>query len=53
MPAHLHLDVRFLVVAGGDELVLSEESNGVPWWPLAEAEQAGDESLSRPIRSAD
>jgi 8-oxo-dGTP pyrophosphatase MutT (NUDIX family) len=53
MPAHLHLDVRFLVVAEGDDLVLSEESHEVRWWPLAEAAEAGDESLSRLIRSAD
>jgi 8-oxo-dGTP pyrophosphatase MutT (NUDIX family) len=53
MPAHLHLDVRFLVVAERAELVLSEESHAVRWWPLAEAEQAGDESLSRLIRAAD
>jgi 8-oxo-dGTP pyrophosphatase MutT (NUDIX family) len=52
MPAHLHLDVRFLVVAEGEDLVLSEESNAVRWWPLAEAAQAGDESLARLARAA-
>jgi 8-oxo-dGTP pyrophosphatase MutT (NUDIX family) len=53
MPPHLHLDVRFLVVAAGvEDLVLSEESNDVRWWQLAEAKDAGDESLSRLIRAA-
>jgi 8-oxo-dGTP pyrophosphatase MutT (NUDIX family) len=53
MPPHLHLDVRFLVVAAGaEDLVLSEESNDVRWWQLAEAADAGDESLSRLIRAA-
>jgi 8-oxo-dGTP pyrophosphatase MutT (NUDIX family) len=52
MPAHLHLDVRFLVVADGDELTLSDESTDVRWWPLDEAARAGDESLARLIRAA-
>ena len=51
-PAHLHLDVRFLVVAAGDELTLSDESTDVRWWPLEQAGSAGDESLSRLIRAA-
>jgi 8-oxo-dGTP pyrophosphatase MutT (NUDIX family) len=54
MPPHLHLDVRFLVVAtGAEDLILSEESNDVRWWQLPEAADAGDESLSRLIRAAD
>jgi 8-oxo-dGTP pyrophosphatase MutT (NUDIX family) len=53
MPAHLHLDVRFLVVADGDELTLSDESTDVRWWPLGEAAQAGDESLARLIAAAE
>ena len=52
MPAHLHLDVRFLVVAEGDELTLSDESTDVRWWPLDDAARAGDESLARLIRAA-
>jgi 8-oxo-dGTP pyrophosphatase MutT (NUDIX family) len=52
VPAHLHLDVRFLAVADGDELTLSDESTDVRWWPLAEAAKAGDESLARLIRAA-
>lgn len=46
-PAHLHLDVRFLVIATDDELTLSDESTDVRWWPIAEAARAGDESLAR------
>jgi 8-oxo-dGTP pyrophosphatase MutT (NUDIX family) len=52
MPAHLHLDVRFLVVAAGDELTLSDESTDVRWWPIAEAAHAGDESLARLLAAA-
>lgn len=51
-PAHLHLDVRFRVVADGVDLTLSEESTDVRWWTLAEATRAGDESLARLIRAA-
>ena len=51
-PAHLHLDVRFLVVVDGETLTLSEESTDVRWWPLDAASSAGDESLARLIRSA-
>lgn len=50
--AHLHLDVRFLAVATGDELTLSEESTDVRWWPLPNAATAGDESLSRLLHAA-
>jgi 8-oxo-dGTP pyrophosphatase MutT (NUDIX family) len=52
MPAHLHLDVRFLSVADAEELTLSDESTDVRWWPLEEAARAGDESLSRLIAAA-
>jgi 8-oxo-dGTP pyrophosphatase MutT (NUDIX family) len=52
LPAHLHLDVRFLVVAEGVDLTLSEESIDVRWWTLAEAIGAGDDSLARLIRAA-
>jgi len=50
--AHLHLDVRFLAVAAGEELTLSDESTDVRWWPVAEAANAGDESLARLLRAA-
>jgi 8-oxo-dGTP pyrophosphatase MutT (NUDIX family) len=50
--AHLHLDIRFLVVADGVDLTLSDESTDVRWWPLAEAATAGDESLARLVRAA-
>jgi 8-oxo-dGTP pyrophosphatase MutT (NUDIX family) len=49
-PAHLHLDVRFLVVAGG-ELVVSEESNEVRWCTLEEAVELGDASVRRLVAS--
>jgi 8-oxo-dGTP pyrophosphatase MutT (NUDIX family) len=47
LAAHLHLDVRFLVVADGEDLVLSEESTDVRWWTVDDARTAGDESLAR------
>lgn len=46
MPAHLHLDIRFLVVADG-ELALSEESHAVRWCTFDEAAGLGDASLQR------
>lgn len=52
MPGHLHLDVRFLALADGDELTLSDESTDVRWWTLDDAARAGDESLARLIRAA-
>jgi hypothetical protein len=51
MPAHLHLDVRFLVVAEGD-LVLSEESHEVRWCDFEEAAALGDASLRRLLHTA-
>jgi ADP-ribose pyrophosphatase YjhB (NUDIX family) len=53
IPAHLHLDVRFLAVADGDELTLSDESTDVRWWPLGQAVRAGDDSLARLIAAAE
>jgi 8-oxo-dGTP pyrophosphatase MutT (NUDIX family) len=50
-PAHLHLDVRFLVVAVGEELVVSEESHAVRWCSFDEAVQLGDASLARLVAS--
>lgn len=47
MPAHLHLDLRFLVVADGAELVVSDESNAVRWCTFDEAAALGDVSLQR------
>jgi ADP-ribose pyrophosphatase YjhB (NUDIX family) len=52
VPAHFHLDVRFLTVADGHELTLSDESTDVRWWMLGEAAHAGDESLARLIAAA-
>lgn len=50
-PAHLHLDVRFLVVAEG-ELVPSPESYDVRWVTLEDAVRRADESVARLIESA-
>jgi 8-oxo-dGTP pyrophosphatase MutT (NUDIX family) len=49
-PWHLHLDVRFLVVADG-ELAVSAESHEVRWLQLAEAVQLGDASVARLVAS--
>ena len=49
-PAHLHLDVRFLVGADGD-LVTSAESHEVRWLSFEEALQLGDASLVRLVAS--
>lgn len=51
MPAHLHLDVRFLVVAEGD-LTLSDESLDAQWLDWNEARVRGDDSVRRLIESA-
>jgi 8-oxo-dGTP pyrophosphatase MutT (NUDIX family) len=50
MPAHLHLDIRFLVVAAG-ALTLSDESHEVRWMTLDEATQLGDASVRRLVAS--
>jgi 8-oxo-dGTP pyrophosphatase MutT (NUDIX family) len=50
-PPHLHLDVRFLVVAPNDELRLSEESTDVRWYALDEAARVGDASVARLVAS--
>ena len=47
MPAHLHLDVRFVVVAAGDELVRSDESTDVRWCDDPRG-RAGGRRLARP-----
>ena len=52
MPAHLHLDVRFLAVADGD-LALSDESLDVQWLDFAEAARRGDESVRRLLQQSD
>lgn len=53
MPAHLHLDVRFLVVAPGDELKLSHESTDVRWYSLDDAARVGDASVARLVAALD
>jgi 8-oxo-dGTP pyrophosphatase MutT (NUDIX family) len=50
MGAHLHLDIRFLVAAGG-ELALSDESHEVRWVSLDEAVELGDASVARLVAS--
>jgi len=47
-PPHLHLDVRFLVIADGD-LVLSDESHEVRWVAIEGARLLGDTSVERLI----
>jgi 8-oxo-dGTP pyrophosphatase MutT (NUDIX family) len=53
-PAHLHLDVRFLLVAGpGQDLRISEESKELRWFPRARlSEWVDEESLLRLERRA-
>lgn len=53
-PAHEHHDVRFVLVAErGQEIVVSEESHDVRWFPLDALEEvAGDESVLRLGRKA-
>jgi len=53
-PAHLHLDVRFLLVASPGETVrASEESAAIAWVPLARLGEVSDEeSLRRMDRRA-
>jgi 8-oxo-dGTP pyrophosphatase MutT (NUDIX family) len=50
-PPHLHLDVRFLVVAAGDDLQLSDESTDLRWYELDEAARVGDASVARLVAS--
>ena len=50
MPRHLHLDVRFLVVAAGD-LAASDESTDARWVTLDEAVHLGDASVARLVAS--
>lgn len=50
-PAHLHLDVRFLVVASaGARPRASAESYDVAWCPLGEPDRAWDEGMQRALR---
>jgi 8-oxo-dGTP pyrophosphatase MutT (NUDIX family) len=54
-PAHLHLDVRFLVLAEGDTSLVVDpaESSELGWFTLAEAmERADDPSLRRLLDKA-
>lgn len=53
-PAHLHFDVRFLLIAAPDqELQVSDESYDVRWFPVRELERVvSDESVLRMGRKA-
>ncbi|HTO53370.1 MAG TPA: NUDIX hydrolase [Myxococcota bacterium] len=53
-PAHLHHDLRYLLVAApGQELSVSSESHDLRWFPVARAfEVLEDESLLRMARKA-
>lgn len=54
-PAHLHHDVRYLLVAGAEQsLRISSESLDLRWFPRAHAGvRLGDESLRRMARKAE
>ncbi|MFI5314100.1 MAG: NUDIX hydrolase [Myxococcota bacterium] len=54
-PAHLHHDIRHLLVAApGQELRISSESHDLRWFPCARGlEVLADESLLRMARKAD
>jgi hypothetical protein len=53
-PAHLHHDVRYLLIAApGQELVRSGESVDLRWFPIAsDAPLSGEASLLRMSRRA-
>ena len=52
-PAHLHLDVRFLVIAQpGSEPVGNHESHALDWWRPGSAIAQPDESTRRLLRRA-
>ncbi len=53
-PAHLHLDLRYLLIAeAGQELVVTEESNDLQWVAVSEIETFTDEeSVLRMARKA-
>ena len=53
-PAHLHYDVRFVLVAGaGQQLRVSDESHALRWFPVAELESVlEEESVLRLARKA-
>lgn len=52
-PAHLHYDVRFLLVALPGQTTVSHESHAVEWVPFGEALRRNDEaSISRMLAKA-
>ena len=53
-PAHLHYDVRFLLVAAPGQTTVSHESHAVEWMPFDEALRRNDEaSISRMLAKAE
>jgi 8-oxo-dGTP pyrophosphatase MutT (NUDIX family) len=46
-PAHLHLDIRFLLKAGNEEVALSAESVSAQWVSLTDASAFATASLER------
>lgn len=46
-PAHLHYDLRYLVRADRDEVVLSDESLGFQWLSIAEVIKNAEPSVAR------
>lgn len=46
-PAHLHYDVRFLIIAADESVALSEESLGFKWLPLEKIAHEMEPSLAR------
>jgi 8-oxo-dGTP pyrophosphatase MutT (NUDIX family) len=51
-PAHLHYDLRYLITADHDGVVLSEESLGFRWVDIAEVARTADPSLARLARKS-
>ena len=47
-PAHLHYDLRYLIISGSTSVTVSDESLGARWIPLEELTQPSIErSISR------
>lgn len=51
-PKHFHFDVRFLLEAQTDKMVISSESTDIRWVPLKEIDSFKSESLKRMARKA-
>ncbi|HEX9392606.1 MAG TPA: NUDIX hydrolase [Usitatibacteraceae bacterium] len=51
-PAHLHYDLRYLVSADRDDVVLSEESLGFQWLSVIEVAHNAEPSIARLARKS-